>query len=364
MVDRQPLLLHAHHDAGDAGVAIEAQRIGTGQKGYGPVQLCLGDAGFGHPGPFIADHRDRLGDALIGRGHGPHIGRRQIPWQQAGMDPVGQPALCTHLIHQAAFKRSAAQQMVDHKRREEIRVVPFNAALPEHRHRLRRVKFDHRDTAAQHNLCRAGDRRAGGRQIAQQIVDQQAKFRCRDITHRADIKPVPGKHRRVRRDDIIAGQGADRVNRSRAAAAIGVVAKGQTAKRGPGNIVRVLGIRFQAGNHLRPHPVNRLLVEPGLVDRVAQQRQRLIPVLAQEPGRDRHGIATGAISETCRQRLQRAGMGAGFKLSGPFFQQRGHQVDRPAFARRIQRSAAAKPQLERGERDRVVLDQPGGNAAR
>ena len=143
-----------------------------------------------------------------------------------------------------------------------------------------------------------------------------------------------------------------------------MIAEGRGVEGPRGDGVGVGGVRAQPREHLRAHPLDRVLVEARPGERVAQERHRLVAVLGQEARRDRHRVVARVESVARGQRLSRGGEGGRVEVGGPLLQEPGHQVDRAACAGGVERGAAHEAQLEGHEGQRVVLHQPGVDAAR
>jgi hypothetical protein len=131
IVDRHPLRLHAHQDARDPAVAVEAQGIRAGKEGLGVGQFLfaqpLGPDAF----PFGAEDGDGLGHLVVrGRELAQiHVGK--IVVHQIAANAIGQAALFAHLAHQARGEAAAPQRLVQDEGGEEIRVVARDADMAE-----------------------------------------------------------------------------------------------------------------------------------------------------------------------------------------------------------------------------------------
>ena len=112
------------------------------------------------------------------------------------------------------------------------------------------------------------------------------------------------------------------------------------------------------------HPAGRFGGEARIGQRPAQERDRGIAVLGQHPGRYGRGIVIGVESEIGRQGVARLGEALRVKIAAALFQKRHHQQRGAApVSRRIEAGAAFEAQFQRGEGDRMFLDQPGMDAA-
>ena len=111
------------------------------------------------------------------------------------------------------------------------------------------------------------------------------------------------------------------------------------------------------------HAVDRVLVEAGLDERLAQQLDRGVAVLGEEPGRDGHGVIVRAEGEPGGECLARFREGPGVEFARALLEKPGHQVDGAALSGRIDGRSAEEPQFQRHEGQGAVLDQPGADAA-
>ena len=288
---------------------------------------------------------------------------RLILVHKVGIDAIGQPAFFAHFLHEAAFEGTAAQDVIEDEGCKEIGIIPVNARLAEYRHGLRRGKRHDVGAAIERHPGRAGKRRACRRKVAQKGVEQACEFFRRDVTDGAHIDAVACKRALVRGQQVVAGQGAHGFDRAILRHAIGVVAIDHRIEPFACDGARVFFVRLQDRQQLGPHPRDRVLVKARGHKAVAQQRDGLIAVFRQELGRDPHRIVGCVIPERGGQRLGCLGKGARVQIACPFFQKRNHEAGRALLFRCIERGASAEPDLKRGEGDRMLLDQPGGDTA-
>ena len=210
--------------------------------------------------------------------------------------------------------------MIQDEGREEIRILLPDAGLPEQYDGLRRGEIHHFDTAGEHRIGQAGQGGTGGGQIAQQAVQQGAQLIRRDVAHSRDVNAVTRQRACMGGKQIVAGQGADRIDRAIQRGPIGMIAIDKRGEAARGDALRVLLIRPKTGQHLPPHPFDGLHIKARRDQRLAQQVDGSIPVLGQELHRDRQRIIRHRIAERGRQTVACAGKGTGIHLAGTFFQ--------------------------------------------
>ncbi len=109
-----------------------------------------------------------------------------------------------------------------------------------------------------------------------------------------------------------------------------MIAVGQRVE-GVEAIGRVLRVRTDAGQDLRPHAFDGGLLEQRLDQRLPQERDRLVAVLGQEPGGDRQRVLIRLEPEGGRKVLAGLGEGLRVHLSRAFLEQRHHQIGGPAL---------------------------------
>ena len=187
--------------AGDLGRGVEVQRIGALEIGLGLGELVLGRA-FARPcGGFpasISSSASRVRSALVWVLAMNSGGVAQV--RQIRIDAVGEAALLAHLVIEPRGERAAAEDVVDHEGRHEVRVLARDAHAAEPHHRLRHVELRPRSAGRpsrrRHVRARGAARRS------------RAARRTRD---RASCRASPRRCRRPRRPSGVA-----RVNTRRA----------------------------------------------------------------------------------------------------------------------------------------------------
>ena len=151
--------------------------------------------------------------------------------------------------------------------------------MAEHDHRLRRVEGDDLHPAVEAHLRGVGQRRALGRQLAQQVVEQIAQRLGVDVAHGRRHDPVARQGVPVRREQILARQRLDRGRGALHRRAVGVIPEGGLGEGLRGDGAGVGGVGAEPRQHLRAHPLHRVVVEARLHERVAQERHGLVAVL-------------------------------------------------------------------------------------
>ena len=234
----------------------------------------------------------------------------------------------------------------------------------EYRRRLRRLERHHLHTAGKVELGGAGQGRAGRRQIAQKPVQQDRKLLRGDVAYHANMDPIARQRGAVRRDQVLAGKRAHALLGAGLGAAIGMIPKDQTREGIARDLIGILVVRANYRQNLFAHPLDCIWCKSRLHEARAEQFDRLVPGIAQEPRRNLDGIIRGIIGKLRGDALPGAGKALGIHVAGAFLEKSGHQVDRPALARRVERGAAAKAQLQRHKGQGVFLHEPRGDAAR
>ena len=123
-------------------------------------------------------------------------------------------------------------------------------------------------------------------QVAQQLVHDQTQFFGGNVTCRTDMNPVLHQYRLVCRNNIGARQRRYAFQRSVLGRPIGMVAKRQRIEGPASNRVRVGLVGPDDREHLRPHPLDSVIVEPRVDQGLPQQSYGLFTVLGQKARRD------------------------------------------------------------------------------
>ena len=206
-------------------------------------------------------------------------------------------------------------------------------------------------------------RGAGFGHIGQNAVDQQAQLFGRDVARRAHDHPVAGDDAVLRLDHVLAPQRRDRFDGPVQRAAIGMRAPDRLRQRllGDGIGIGILGADDRL--HLTFDAGHGVIVEARLGQRGGDQIGALVTVFAEETPRHGQRIVANIEADLGAKRLGRGGIGGGVHVARAFFQRVGHQADGAALAGRVKAGAAPEGEVQRGEGDGVILDQPGLDAA-
>ena len=125
----------------------------------------------------------------------------------------------------------------------------------------------------------------------------------------------------------------------------------------------VLGLAAQTRDDLPLHPGNRLLVEAGLGNGKPQHLEGIVDIRRQRAHRAVEIVAARIEADAHRQVLQTGLERLRIEITRALVEGRGEQVGEPFLPLRILRGPAFKGELDGNDRHRVVLDQPGGEAA-
>ena len=94
-----------------------------------------------------------------------------------------------------------------------------------------------------------------------------------------------------------------------------------------------------------------------------KQLQRLVLLVGEHAHRAVDRVAAAAEAHLGAGVVETVLEGVAVEIAGALVEQPGHQIDQPFLAGRILGVAAAKGEAHRDDRNRIVLDQPGGDAA-
>ena len=130
------------------------------------------------------------------------------------------------------------------------------------------------------------------------------------------------------------------------------------------DFLRVAGGGGQAGQHLVADPLHSRLIEGRVGQRIPQKGNAGVAVFGQEADADGYAIVVGIEGHPRSQRFGGFGKALTVQVCGPFLQQPHHEIGHAALVQRFFVRAAAEADIEGGERNRVFLDQPCGDAAR
>ena len=190
---------------------------------------------------------------------------------------------------------------------DEVRIVALQGGPAEADRRLRHVELDPVDRAQSVERS-LGDRLeiARGRQVGERLVDQRRRGLFVDRADDRDQQlvardPAPGGVNEV--GPLDAGE---RLERAVGRLAVGVMGKRLRLPVAVGERPGIVGVMAQARVHVLAHPLERLLVEPGRVDRKAQQFGGAIEVLGQRAHAPAPVIAVAVERHFDRDLVERA----------------------------------------------------------
>ncbi len=242
-------------------------------------------------------------------------------------------------------------------------IVARNAGLAEHHHRLRDVEVDHLNRAVERGCCHFRERRPRFGQRPEQIVEDRTQFLGGDVAHHGNLQPVPHQGRFMRRLHIREGEGRHRLGRAVHRARVRVPLESPGIERLAGERVGIGLLRAQIGHHLRLNPREGRRVEARFGQRGGEERQALVAEFGEHLGGHRHVVARRREPEPRRHCLAGLGETGGVKIAGPLFEERRHQADRALAALGVEHRSALKARLDGQHRDRMLLVEPGGDAA-
>ena len=121
VVDAEILDLDLQELAGDLGRGVEAQRERALEVVLRLGELLLGRAFARHAADFRLDQLERLAGAVVAGLRAAGEQRGAVERQEIRRHAVGQAALLTHLGVEPRRERAAAEDVVDHERRDEVR---------------------------------------------------------------------------------------------------------------------------------------------------------------------------------------------------------------------------------------------------
>ena len=146
--------------------------------------------------------------------------------------------------------------------------------------------------------------------------------------------------------------------------AIGMAGEGARAPGAPRQGARIIGLVAQSRAELLAHPRNGRFIEARLVDGKAQQFARALDVANERAHAPAHIIAIAIEGDFDRLLIQRLLESLRIERPRALVQQRRQHRRRARLAGRILRRAALEREFERQQRDGVILDEPGLDAAR
>ena len=272
VVEAEVVPLHAEQDGGDTVVGLQPQRQGTGHVG-----LAVGE--FFGIDRFIAQPLELVEDAVYGQVDVGRVdARHRHPRADAqigvkgAVTVVGQPLLLAHNFAQPPHQAKAPQDVVRHLYRIIIWIRSGNRQAANHNVRLDFAghggHFAAHLAVTLHRRDRPISRRAlPVAQVLAHEIDGGIGF---NVPADDDDGAVRRVALRVEIDQIVAGDGADRLGVARCGHAVGVIAVDRLAKATVGDAACALLALLQTHQPLSTHPFHLLRRENRTAQRIGQ----------------------------------------------------------------------------------------------
>ncbi len=180
----------------------------------------------------------------------------------------------------------------------------------------------------------------------------------------AILQVAPRQRAAVHVHEVAARHGGERLGRAAHGVAVGVAREGGFAPAAARQRVGVLGLAAEARRDLGAHALDRVRVEARRAHGEAQQVDGLLDRAAQRLQPARHGVAVGAEGDLDGAVVERAVEALGVEVAGALVEQARHHGGGAGLAVRVLGGAALEGEVDGDERHRIVLDQPGLDAAR
>ena len=281
---------------------------------------------------------------------------------EAGINAVGQSALLPHLLEQARSERAAAKYLVHNGSGIEIRRGSRHARKGQLQACLRPVVIDLQLLAELRRDIRHRCQFLPFRQAAENRIQLALQRFGVDCADDGDVKAATREHGAVRGAQIIGRDGRQAFLRAFVAPGIGVAAIESLCPFIAGDRIGIVPGGDDVGHDLRADAVDRRLVEARRGHRQPEQVECLVLMLRKHAHRPVDAVA-GLAEAHFGAGVVEAGLeGVAVEVARAFIEQARHQVGEPFLAGRILRGAAVEHEADRHDRQRVVLDQPCGDA--
>lgn len=209
----------------------------------------------------------------------------------------------------------------------------------------------------------AGRARGAHRQRGEERIEPGGQFDRGDVTDGDDLEAASGEEVAGQRLQAAWFEPAHAGDVAALRPAIGVAGKGRGKERVAADHIRVLRLTLQAGDHLRLDPRHGVGVEARRVESEAEQFEGDLAMLRQGLELAVEIVTAGVEGEIDRVIGEAPLEGLGIEIAGTLVEQAGDQVGAAGGVRRVAIGAAIEGEFEGEQRQAVLLDQPGLDAA-
>jgi hypothetical protein len=216
---------------------------------------------------------------------------------------------------------------------------------------MRHVELHHDPpaTGLQRDSRYAGEFAACG-QCAEHAVERLTEGRRVGVADGGDLQVCAREHAVHVGPQLLCRYQRHRFGRATVRPGIGVPGERHPPPRPGGDGIRVAGLAPQGGQNLRAHAIDRVGIEPRLVERQPQQVETLILAITQHADRAVELIARHGETHLQRVFLDAPLEGFGVKLAGAIVKQRSHHVAGARFRLRVFVGAATEGKIPGNDR--------------
>ncbi len=354
IVGGEPRTLKAVQVAGDLGVRIELERERAGEKGLGVGQFLFGGA--------VLPKARHLGLCDVERGRNLALLALHVADNDAGAaeiierhgDSVGETAPVADLIHQSGRESAAAEDVIRHKRRNEVGIGA---------HGTRKAEDGHRRGLIQGNRLRARLRHFGGlwrerhgfrRKRCENLLQIFLHLRGRQIARNRDLHAIADEMIGDKALDVGGGDRIDAGRRSRDRMRVGMRAE----------IRRIPGFGRNAGWLFFFLLHDRIGIEAGMLEREGKKAETLIRILFEHRDGDDEEVAFRGCGHPDRAGFERLFEGIRGEIARAFIEERGGHSGQSGLCRRIVSRARGKRDVHRDHGKGMLFRQPCLDALR
>jgi len=230
---------------------------------------------------------------------------------------------------------------------------------------LRHVEIDPVDRAeARESSGGNGLEIALRRQIGKRPIDERRRVLLFDRANDRNQQLIACNPTLGGLDEITPFDAGEGFERPVGRLAVGVIRERIRLPVAAGERRRIVGVVTQPRVHVLAHAFERLLVEPGGVDRKPQEFGSAIEVLGERAHAPAPMIAVAVERHFDRDLVQGAVKRLRIEITRPLVEKSRHQRAEARLFRTVLRRAAAHGEFERNERHRVRWDEPKFQSAR